>query len=78
MALEGLCDLPGALGAMLSYVHLRKADTAYLRRANAAIWEWEAALKKSQGDDGGNRQALVFPENEKNAIAYPIREKKIN
>lgn len=78
VALEGLHDLPGALGAMRSYVHLSKAADAYLPKANAAIWEWEAALKKSPGSNGGNRQALEFPENEKNAIAYPIREKKIN
>lgn len=78
IALEGLRDLPGALGAMRSYVHLSKVDDAYLRKANAAIWEWDAALKKAQGDNNGDRQAVAFPENEKNAIVYPIREKRIN
>lgn len=52
VALEGLHDLPGALGAMRSYVHLTKADDAYLPKANAAIWEWEAELKVAQGPKG--------------------------
>ena len=58
VALEGLRDLPGALGAMRSYVHLSKADDAYLTKANAAIWEWDAELKTARGDKG-----------QKNAIA---------
>ena len=52
VALEGLRDLPGALGAMRSYVHLSKADDVYQRKANAAIWEWEAELQKAQGNNG--------------------------
>ena len=55
VALEGLRDLPGALGAMRSYVHLSQADDAYLNKANAAIWEWEAELKKSQDGKGTKR-----------------------
>lgn len=43
LALEGLGDLEGALGAMRSYVHLARGEDPYLRRARAAIWEWEAA-----------------------------------
>lgn len=45
VALEGMKDMPGALGAMRSYVHLSKPDDPYLPKANAAIWEWEADLK---------------------------------
>lgn len=52
VALEGLRDLPGALGAMRSYVHLSKADDAYLTKANAAIWEWEAELKVARDAKG--------------------------
>ena len=48
IALAGLSDLPGALGAMRSYVHLSKGDDAYLGKANAAIKGWEAELKKPQ------------------------------
>ena len=69
VALEGQHDLPGALGAMRSYVHLSKADDAFLRKANAAIWEWETALKKAQGDNAGARQPLALPDNEKSAVA---------
>jgi tetratricopeptide (TPR) repeat protein len=43
VALEGLRDLPGAIGAMRSYAHLAKADDPYKRKAEAAIWEWQAA-----------------------------------
>ncbi len=42
VALEGLGDLPGATGAMESYLHLSKADDPYRRKAEAALWEWRA------------------------------------
>ena len=61
VALEGLHDLPGALGAMRTYVHLSKPDDAYLRKANAAIWEWEATLKQSQTDQAGTGQGSGSP-----------------
>jgi tetratricopeptide (TPR) repeat protein len=39
----GALDL--AVGAMRSYLHLaRTEDEAHLRRARAALWEWEARL----------------------------------
>jgi hypothetical protein len=52
-ALEGLQDLRGALGAMRTYVHLAKPEDPYLRKAEAAVWEWEARLG---GDDGKSRK----------------------
>jgi tetratricopeptide (TPR) repeat protein len=43
LAQESLGDLELALGAMRSYVHLGGSqDEAHLRRARAALWEWEA------------------------------------
>lgn len=42
VALDGLHDRPGAIGAMRTFVHLSKADDPYLRKAQAALWEWEA------------------------------------
>jgi len=45
VALEGLHDLPGAIGAMRSYAHLAQADDPYKRKAEAAIWEWQAAVR---------------------------------
>lgn|GEM_PF-46424 len=45
LSLEGLNDYGGALGAMRSYVHLAKEDDPFARRANAAIWEWEEAVR---------------------------------
>ena len=41
LALEHLGDLPGAIGAMRSYVHLVPANTPQVRKARAALWEWE-------------------------------------
>ena len=41
-ALEALGDLPGARGAMRTYVHLSPPDDPFVRKANAALWEWEA------------------------------------
>lgn len=41
LALEHLGDLPGAIGAMRSYVHLAPATAPQVRKARAALWEWE-------------------------------------
>jgi len=46
VALEGLHDLPGALGAMRTYVHLSRGDDPFVRKAQAALWEWEAELAR--------------------------------
>jgi tetratricopeptide (TPR) repeat protein len=48
LALEGLHDLPGARGAMRSYIHLARSDDPYLTRANAALWEWDGEMKLAQ------------------------------
>lgn len=44
VALEALGDIPGALGAMRTYVHLGAPDDPYVRKANSAIWEWETRV----------------------------------
>jgi outer membrane protein assembly factor BamD (BamD/ComL family) len=41
VSLEGLCDIAGAIGAMRTYVHLATFDDPYLKRAKAALWEWD-------------------------------------
>lgn len=43
VALEGLRDMPAAIGAMRTYAHLAKPDDPFRRKAEAAIWEWQAA-----------------------------------
>lgn len=68
VALEGLRDMRGALGAMRAYVHLSKADDAYLPKAQAAIWEWETELKAAQGVKAEDRLAPTLPTNGKNAV----------
>ncbi|HJV54099.1 MAG TPA: cbb3-type cytochrome c oxidase subunit I [Noviherbaspirillum sp.] len=80
-ALEGLHDLAGALGAMRTYVHLSKPDDPFLAKANSAIWEWEAELQKIRGNppaDSSQPPQVALPENGKNGIAYPIREKRFD
>lgn len=41
LSLEALGDLPGARGAMRSYIHLTGKNDPYVRKARAALWEWE-------------------------------------
>lgn len=78
LALEGLRDLPGALGAMRSYVHLSPADDPYRRKANAALGEWSAALARARAGSGAERVAMPIPRTGNNPLGYPIREKRLN
>lgn len=49
MVHEAQGDLELALGAMRSYLHLaRSEDEAHLRRARAALWEWQARLAEQR------------------------------
>lgn len=41
-SLEMQGDLAAALGAMKTFVHLSEADAPFTRRAQSAIWEWQA------------------------------------
>lgn len=47
VALEALGDLPGALGAMRTYTHRTRPDDPYVKKAQAAIWEWQATLNQT-------------------------------
>lgn len=53
VAYEGLRDLPPALGAMRTYLHLARADDPHRSRARAALWEWEEALGRHRPGAGG-------------------------
>ena len=55
-ALEGLNDLPGALGAMRTYVHLAPPDDPYRRKAEAALWEWGDKLDAVRGKSAAAKQ----------------------
>lgn len=46
VAYERLGDLPAARGAMRTYAHLAPQDDPFRRKAEAALWEWEAGLNK--------------------------------
>ncbi|HHH36577.1 MAG TPA: tetratricopeptide repeat protein [Gammaproteobacteria bacterium] len=39
-------DLPAALGAMRTYIHLAPPGDPYVRRARAALWEWDSRLSR--------------------------------
>jgi len=54
VSLEALCDIPAAIGAMRSYVHLARSDDVYLKKANAALWEWDQLRKASELDAKNN------------------------
>ena len=53
IALEAAGDLRGALGAMRTYLHRVPAGDPYRRKAEAAVWEWEARLAPDGRDRGG-------------------------
>lgn len=46
VAYERLDDLPAARGAMRTYAHLAARDDPFRRKAEAALWEWEAGSNK--------------------------------
>lgn len=76
VALDGIGDAEGALGAMRTYVHRSDPNDPFVRKANAAIWEWEAALAKKRS--AATPPTAAIPENGKGGIRYPIPEKKLN
>jgi Flp pilus assembly protein TadD len=48
LALDALNERSGALGAMRTYVHLAKSDDAHVRKARAALWEWQSVAKQDK------------------------------
>jgi Flp pilus assembly protein TadD len=48
VALDALGDRAGAIGAMRTFVHLSKPEDPYVRKAQAALWEWETALAEER------------------------------
>ena len=49
LAWEADGDLEMAMGAMRSYLHLARSESDdHLRRARAALWEWEARLQAAR------------------------------
>lgn len=87
-ALEGTNDLPGALGAMRAYIHLAPTDPKaedYVRRARAAIWEWETAMKRGplppeekEFLERGGKQWMDRNSPEQDMPAQPRREIRIS
>ncbi len=43
---EKLGDLRAASGSMRSYIHLSKKDDPFVRKAQSALWEWQAQQQK--------------------------------
>lgn len=59
LTLEALGDLDGALGAMRTYVHLADGQDTLLRRAQAAIWEWQAQREQRLAGQGVHAEAVA-------------------
>ena len=55
VSLEGICDIAGAIGAMRTYVHLADPEEPYLKKANAALWEWD----QMKADSIKNKQNII-------------------
>lgn len=55
VSLEAICDIPGAIGAMRTYVHLAGPEDPYLKKANAALWEWD----QMKADSIKNKQNII-------------------
>ena len=51
VALEAQGDVGAALGAMRTFVHLSPPDDPFVRKARAALWEWQA--RRDQASGGG-------------------------
>lgn len=62
VSLEGLCDLPGAMGAMRTYVHLAAADDPYRVKAEAALWEWEQLKQAGTADSQSTHECYPLGE----------------
>lgn len=56
LALEKQNDRHGAIGAMRAYIHLTTRDDPFVRKARAALWEWEAASKRSADKKNARRK----------------------
>ena len=58
-ALEALGDTAAARGAMRTFVHLSTAGDPFVRKARAALWEWQAASADAavSGNPGNGRVA---------------------
>lgn len=51
VALDEQGDIPGAMGAMRTYIHLAPPDDPYVKKARSALWEWDSLLKKGPPSD---------------------------
>jgi len=51
VAQEGLGDLQQAVVTMRTFIHIAEQDDPFRRKAESAIWEWEAALAAQENDE---------------------------
>jgi len=64
MVLEAACDIAGATGAMRTFVHLAGSDDIYVRKARAALWEWESTLSAGSAQCNSAGKIKAEPESE--------------
>ncbi|NCF37438.1 MAG: hypothetical protein GWP56_13825 [Gammaproteobacteria bacterium] len=61
---EKMGDIEGALGAMRSFLHLAAGSAQqekFMRRARAALWEWEAQLAAKSSPPGSASENTASP-----------------
>lgn len=66
-ALEALGDIPGARGAMRTYLHLAPEEDPFRKQAMAALWEWEATNSPAAAPEAAAPEAtepLAAPQDE--------------
>ena len=51
VAHEGLGNLPQAVVTMRTFIHIAAQDDPFRRKAESAIWEWEATLAAQEHDE---------------------------
>ncbi|MBW2422562.1 MAG: tetratricopeptide repeat protein [Deltaproteobacteria bacterium] len=56
-SLDELGDREGARGAMRAFIHLTDADDPFVRKARAALWEWESDPTGPSPGAAGEKEA---------------------
>jgi len=62
VALERRCDSWGAISAMRTFIHLAESQDPFIRKAEAALWEWGAADAGAAAGCAGGTTAASQPE----------------
>lgn len=80
VTLEEMGDLRGALGAMRTYIHLSPPEDPLVRKARAALGEWEYALARGplpkEEADFLARKGKEWTDRNSPAVDMPVRQQE--